>query len=86
MAYKKNGSLISLKGRFQSFSCLYIHMVGGLIQNQEIGAALQKLCQHQSGLFPAGQGAYFSGSLLSRKEIGAQDRPHLLMVQGREKL
>ena len=84
MGHKQNRSLIGTKRGFQRFLCPDIHMVGGLVQNQEIGAALQKLRQHQSCLLSTGKRADLLLRVPSAKQICAKDASGLLLRQSRK--
>ena len=55
VGHEQDRAPVSLKRAFQRLLGPDIHVVGGFVQNQEIGTALKQLRQHQPGLLPAGQ-------------------------------
>ena len=85
VGYKENGPRVGLKSRLQGLLSRNVHMVGGLVQNQEIRTADQKLRQHQAGLFPSRQGGNFLRPIGSGKQIHTQGFSGLLLRHGREK-
>ena len=71
VGHEKDRAPIGPKCRFQNLLGLDIHMVGGLVKEQKIGAALKDFRQNQTGFFPAGKAVYLQPGSLPPKQVSA---------------
>ena len=53
MADQKDAASVFQERTFQFFFCVYIQMIGGFVQQQDIGFRIQNLTQADLCLFPA---------------------------------
>ena len=55
MGNKEHSAFVSSKSRFQGFSGRNIHMIGRLVQHQEVRPFFKDFCQYEPGFLPAGK-------------------------------
>ena len=83
--YKENGSLVACQHFFQSFLACQIHVIGRLVQDQEIRFRIENPAELQPHFFTAGELPHFLFDILTGKQKGSQCASDIVAKQVRIK-
>ena len=84
MTDQKDAAFVFFESTFQSLLCIHIQMVGGLIQEQDIGVTVDQLAKPYLGLFSTAQDAYLAFDVLCGKSAFSQCGTDLILCVGRK--
>ena len=79
MTDQKDAAFVFFESTFQSLFCIHIQMVGGLIQEQDIGVTVDQLAKPYLGLFSTAQDAYLAFDMLCGKSAFSQCGTDLIL-------
>ena len=86
MGNKKHSAFVSSKSRFQGFSGRNIHMIGRLVQHQEVRPFFKDFCQYEPGFLPAGKVADCFLHICPFKKPCRQFIPDIFLRHGGKKV
>ena len=78
MTDQKDAAFVFFESTFQSLFCIHIQMVGGLIQEQDIGVTVDQLAKPYLGLFSTAQDVDFG--IPVRSDTWRRERFFLTMM------
>ena len=84
MGDEKHRALICLQQIFQRFLSHDVHVIGGLIQNQQVRPSLKDFTQGQPRLFPAGKKLHLPEYVVLGEQERAKGAPRLRLGQVRK--